>query len=108
MSLSRPHVQCIQGGPVCIVLCWRRAAGSLRHQLVHYADTFSKGQSPKRMSSTPDGRVVFVPRGSDVQASGVLVFLGGGHWLGATHTSGCGGGSTCPARLPDADDNGRA
>lgn len=42
-------------------------AGYLHHQLVRYSSTFNKGSFPKRMSSTPDGRVVINPRGNDIQ-----------------------------------------
>ena len=43
------------------------APGYLHHQLVHYSHTFNRGSFPKRLSSTPDGRVLFNPRGVDIQ-----------------------------------------
>lgn len=60
-------------------------AGGLHHLLVHYADTFNKGLCTKRLTSTPDGRVAFVPRGSDVQVLDVhsgqqLALLSQGHY----------------------------
>jgi DNA excision repair protein ERCC-8 len=39
----------------------------LHHQLVHYSDTWNRGACPKRLSSTPDGRHLFHPRGDDIQ-----------------------------------------
>jgi WD40 repeat protein len=39
----------------------------LHHQLLHYSDTFNRGAFPKHMSSTPDGRYLFFPRGDDIQ-----------------------------------------
>lgn len=54
-------------------------AGFLHHQLVHYSSTFNRGSFPKRMSSTPDGRVLFNPRGSDIQVSTGLSHRGA--WL---------------------------
>lgn len=39
----------------------------LHNQLVHYAATYNRGSYPKRLSSTPDGRFFFYPRGDDVQ-----------------------------------------
>jgi hypothetical protein len=46
------------------------AAAHLHHQLTHYSGTFNRGAFPKRMSSTPDGRVLFFPRGNDILVSG--------------------------------------
>jgi hypothetical protein len=45
------------------------AADYLHHQLTHYSGTFNRGAFPKRMSSTPDGRVLFFPRGNDILVS---------------------------------------
>eukprot|EP00879_Flechtneria_rotunda_P012726 GHRR01013289.1.p1 GENE.GHRR01013289.1~~GHRR01013289.1.p1 ORF type:complete len:287 (+),score=75.38 GHRR01013289.1:746-1606(+) len=39
-----------------------------RHQLlVHYSNTYNIGSTPKKLSSTPDGRYLFHPRGADIQ-----------------------------------------
>lgn len=64
-------------------------AGFLHHQLVHYSSTFNRGSFPKRMSSTPDGRVLFNPRGSDIQVSTGLSHRGA--WL--LHVAQCSAGA---------------
>lgn len=39
----------------------------LHNRLVHFVDTYNRGAYPKRLSSTPDGRYLFYPRGDDIQ-----------------------------------------
>ena len=67
IHVTRDGLHLLTSGRDSRVRLWE--AHHLYNTLVHYADTVNKSSRPKQMSTTPDGRHVFNPCGSEVQVS---------------------------------------